>query len=69
MQKILLTLALVGLFAASGFTQGYNYVDGYTRKDGTRVDGHYRTNPNDSTRDNWSSSGNRNPFTGKEGTR
>ena len=69
MQKTLLTLTLLGSFAAGCLAQGYNHVDGYYRRDGSYVDGHYRSNPNDTTRDNWSSKGNYNPFTGKEGNR
>lgn len=43
------------------------YVKGYTRKDGTYVRGHYRTAPNSTNRDNFSTRGNYNPYTGKAG--
>lgn len=46
----------------------YHWVSGYYRKDGTYVKGHYQTNPNSTTSDNWSTDGNVNPFTGKPGT-
>src|SRR5688572_31518172 len=44
-------------------------VRGYTRKDGTYVAPHYRTAPNSTKADNWSTKGNINPYTGKEGTK
>lgn len=44
-----------------------NSVRGYTKKDGTYVAPHQRTNPNGTQRDNWSSKPNYNPYTGKEG--
>jgi hypothetical protein len=39
------------------------------RKDGTFVNSHQRTAPNSTTRDNWSTKPNVNPYTGKAGTR
>jgi hypothetical protein len=44
-------------------------VSGYHKKNGTYVQPHYRSSPNSSKLDNWSSSGNYNPYTGKKGTR
>jgi hypothetical protein len=49
--------------------KGSHSVRGHSKKDGTRVAPHHATNPNKSKRDNWSSKGNRNPYTGKEGTK
>lgn len=46
----------------------YHYVNGYTRKDGTYVKGHYRTNSNSTNTDNYSTKPNVNPWTGKPGT-
>jgi hypothetical protein len=46
-----------------------HYVQGYIRRDGIYVSGHYRTNPDDSFWNNWSSKGNVNPHTGKVGTK
>ena len=43
------------------------YVNGYTRSDGTYVSGHYRSAPNSTINDNFSTEGNVNPYTGKEG--
>lgn len=44
------------------------YVNGYYRKDGTYVKPHYRSDPNGSKMDNWSTKGNVNPYTGQIGT-
>ena len=44
------------------------YVNGYTQKDGTYVQGYWRTLPNRTTDDNYSSKGNRNPHTGQKGS-
>jgi hypothetical protein len=41
------------------------WVNGYTRKDGTYVQGHYRSNPDGNPYNNWSFPGNTNPYTGK----
>ncbi len=43
------------------------YVNGYFRKDGTYVSGHYRSAPNNSFYDNYSTKGNINPYTLREG--
>jgi len=45
------------------------YVNGYTRSDGSSVGGHYRSSPNSSIYDNWSTYGNVNPYTGQKGYR
>ena len=44
-------------------------VNGYRRSNGTYVQGHYRSKPNGNFYDNWSTKGNRNPYTGEWGTR
>lgn len=46
---------------------GAHYVRPYIRRDGTYVEGHWRTNPDDSFWNNYSSHGNVNPFTGRVG--
>lgn len=45
------------------------HVRGYTRKDGTYVAPHYRSAPNGTSSDNWSTKGNVNPYTGEAGTK
>lgn len=42
-------------------------VRGHYRQNGTYVRPHYRTNPNRSIYDNWSTKGNTNPYTGQKG--
>jgi len=44
-------------------------VQGYTRDNGTYVQPHYRSSPNEYKNDNWSTYGNSNPHTGQSGTR
>lgn len=44
-------------------------VNGYTRSNGTYVNGYTRTRSNSTNHDNFSTSGNRNPYTGTTGTR
>ena len=44
-------------------------VNSYTRNDGTFVQSHVRTMPNDTNWDNFSTQGNTNPFTGTIGHR
>ncbi len=44
-------------------------VHGHVRKDGTYVAPHRQSNPDKNFRNNWSTKGNQNPHTGKEGNR
>jgi hypothetical protein len=44
-------------------------VRGYTKRSGKYVAPHMRTSPNRMKRDNWSTKGNVNPYTGKQGTK
>ncbi|MCC7005687.1 MAG: hypothetical protein IT497_03450 [Ottowia sp.] len=44
------------------------WVDGYTRQDGTYVQGHYKTAPDGNPSNNYSAQGNINPYTGRSGT-
>ncbi|WP_197077514.1 hypothetical protein [Hyphomicrobium sp. 99] len=46
-----------------------DYVHGYTRSNGTYVEPYYKSSPNNSTFDNYSTKGNVNPYTGQEGTK
>ncbi len=48
---------------------GSHTVSGHVTKNGTYVAPHHATNPNSTKTDNWSSKGNVNPYTGKEGTK
>ena len=64
------TLIAIALFAASIVgAMAQVHVTGYYRKDGTYVEPHWRSNPNSTTSDNWSTRGNANPYAGEVGTR
>ena len=45
------------------------YVNGYTKSNGTYVSGYNRSSANYTTSDNYSTKGNTNPYTGEAGTR
>lgn len=66
LQKITLSL-LIAFFTVPVFADVS--VKGYYRNDGTYVQPHYRSSPNSSPNDNWSTKGNTNPYTGEKGTR
>lgn len=67
MRTIALLLAALVFSSAPSLAQD-TYVRGYTRSDGTYVQPHYRTAPNNSLYDNYSTQGNVNPYTGQRGT-
>lgn len=52
-----------------GVNNNSTYVSGYTKSNGTYVQGHYRSSQNSTNHDNYSSSGNYNPYTGSAGSR
>lgn len=70
MKSFLLFIGLIISFIS--FTQKKSSSDiqvkGYTRSNGTYVAPHYRTVPNSTNIDNFSTLGNTNPYTGKVGT-
>ncbi len=66
MKKYLIVLALI--FIGTGIN-AQTYVKGYYRKNGTYVAPHYRSSPNSTKNDNYSTKGNYNPYTGKSGTK
>ncbi len=43
------------------------HVRSYTKRNGTHVASHHRSNPDGTRSNNWSHRGNVNPFTGKKG--
>ena len=63
---ILLLVVSISVFIVQQVDAGY--VRGYFRKDGTYVNGYYRTNPDSSPYNNYSYPGNYNPNTGKTST-
>lgn len=70
MKRLVRHLALITMgvtFAFGAAVADSTTVRGYIKKDGTYVAPHVRTTPNSSKLDNWSTKGNTNPYTGKEG--
>ena len=61
---ILCVVLALNVATAAGAAE---YVRGYTKKNGTRVEGHYRSGPNKTKADNYSTEGNTNPYTGQQG--
>ena len=53
----------------SSTNSSVHYQRGYTRTDGTYVQGHYKTNMNSTNHDNFSTRGNVNSYTGTSGSR
>lgn len=66
--KRIIVASMLSVASLSAIAAGSNHVDGYTRRDGTYVEPHRRTNPDNSRTNNWSSEGNINPYNGREGT-
>jgi hypothetical protein len=62
---VFITITLSGI----AMSQSQVYVNGYYNQYGTYVAPHYRTAPNKTINDNWSTSPNYNPYTGKQGTK
>lgn len=53
----------------TGSTSSSHHVNGYVKKDGTYVAPHQQSNADKNFNNNWSTKGNDNPTTGKDGTR
>lgn len=65
MKHLILTLLILSLTTPVYAT----YVRPHVTKNGTYVQGHYRSKPNKTKLDNYSYKMNRNPYTGKKGTK
>jgi len=65
MKKFLFSLVMM---VTCSLSLADTYVNGYHRKDGTYVQPHYRSSPNSTKLDNYSTIGNVNPYTGQPGT-
>jgi hypothetical protein len=61
------TLIAILLLASATTSFGDEMVRGYIRKDGTYVQPHFRSSPNNYKFDNYGSQGNVNPYTGRKG--
>jgi hypothetical protein len=69
MKKITIICALAVAALVPFAAAAQEYVQGYTKQDGTYVQGYMRSSPNDTKADNYSTRGNVNPYTGQPGTR
>ena len=67
MKKIVLSL-IATLFIITS-TLADTSVKGYYKSNGIYVEPHHRSSPNSTKSDNWSTSGNTNPYKGEKGTR
>ena len=66
-QIITILLFFVFLFSFAQTNSNHVYVSGYYKSNGTYVQPYYRTAPNSTNRDNFSTRGNTNPYTGEAG--
>lgn len=67
MRRLALAFAALALTASAATAD--TYVNGYYKKDGTYVQGHWKSDANSTKEDNYSTTGNTNPYTGKNGTK
>lgn len=58
---------LLSFFSFTAFSYADQWVNGYRKKNGSYVQGHYRSNGNSTKAENWPTKGNVNPYTGKKG--
>lgn len=61
-------IAILLIFTSTAFAKSVHVKSSVT-KSGTYRPSHYRTSPNKTKVDNWSTKGNINPYTGKTGTK
>ena len=70
LKNLLLSVVAIIMFTVTSQAQinaSQTYVSGYTKADGTYVSGYYKTTPNTSNRDNFSTKPNVNPYTNQPG--
>ncbi|MDR0476635.1 MAG: hypothetical protein LBH14_01660 [Desulfobulbaceae bacterium] len=67
MKRIIIAVAAITTLFLATQAMADEYVPGYTKENGTQVQGYHRTNPNYTQYDNYSTKGNRNPYTGEKG--
>ena len=68
MLKALVALAMLVALCAPLAASAAVRVHGYTKRNGTHVQSHYRSGPNRTRLDNWSTRGKINPYTSAIGT-
>lgn len=64
--KSIILAALLAVIAQTAIAD--QYVKGYIKRDGTYVQPHVRSSPNNQQWDNYSTKGNTNPYTGERGS-
>lgn len=67
MYKLLAISACMAFLSVSS-AEAQQWVNGYTKKNGTYVQGHYRSTRDGNPFNNYSTRGNRNPYTGQTGS-
>ena len=68
MKKLFFTISFFAITAIAS-AQSTTYVNGYTKSDGTYVQGHYKTTSDNTNTNNYSTKGNTNYYTGESGTK
>ncbi len=68
-RKLLFAILTVCLLGSMGSFAYGKSVSGYHKRSGTYVKSYHRTSKDRTQRNNWSSKGNVNPYTGKKGTK
>lgn len=68
MKKLILTISFFAITAITS-AQSTRYQEGYTKKDGTEVQGHYKTTTDNTNTNNYSTQGNTNSYTGETGSK
>ena len=61
----MVTLAVATVMLLPAIVAAQVYVNPYVRRDGTQVEGHYRSAPDGNPSNNYSYPGNTNPYTGR----
>lgn len=69
MKRVAILLFSIMAVLSFSIAQNSVYVRPYLKKDGTLVQGHFRSAPNETVFDNWSVYPNINPYTGELGTK
>ena len=67
MKKTIIFLLIALMTSVASFAQSHKYQNGYFRKNGTYVTGHYKTCSDRTNHNNFSTRGKRNPYTGIKG--
>lgn len=67
MLRVIICVAMLSI-TSSFEVLADDFVPGYMRSDGTYVPPHWRTSPNSTKIDNYSTRGNVNPYTGERGS-